>query len=831
MKNCILLLFVIGLFSNVYSQNIEIKANKKPLSNILIELREKYSYQLSYNNDLVSKYTITANRSFKNKEKALTFLLRKFPLNYEISGNVFLIFPEEKIIQYRIFGQILDKESLEPLPFSHLTVNDQPMATDELGNFSFTSEQDSTFRILASHLGYFIHDTIVGYGSENQKLFLTAASTDLEEITVTDRIVQTFIKESNQAGNLKLNHKIAGFLPTNNDNSVFELLRLQPGILASGEQKNDLIIWGSYEGESQVLFDDITLWGLKNFYEDIGAVNPLVVKNIEVLKGGYDARYGNRVGGIVHITGKNGSRLQPSLNLALNNITASGSYEHPIGKKSSLLMAFRHTYYNLFKEEQIKFATTSVNTDAINGQIPNFINLDIAPEYKFRDANFKFTSNWDNGDQLSISLLGGEDEYSYDITNEEVQNAKRYSFEGSYQYGGSLKYHKVWNNGNTSSISVSRSELDRETTDQTIIERSRLNEIRIRRDDRSYNDIREYRAKLMNRFSLGEDQTIETGLSYTNNAVDLKEDSLGINILHLDSKVDKIGGYFQNILNVSNGVTIKAGFQVNYPINLEKLYWEPRLSMSVKVNDELSINGAWGLYKQFISKSSVLSPTGSYRYIWVGADEKSVPVVESVHNVLGASYHRNGFTFSLEGYFKKTDGHTRYYRYRQAENISLGKSKSYGLDLFAKKDFGEHTFWISYTLSKTEENFNFFRQESQYLRALHDQRHEIKTAGLLALKPFYLSANYIFGSGFPVYAGFNRIVAEPNYQRLDAALIYKFSVKKVKSEVGVLFQNILDDENRTYESFERIPLNQINSISVYTESVPSTLRLYLKITI
>lgn len=829
MKQFIALIFFFYGLQITNAQKITLNTKEKSLSKILIELRDKYDYQFSYNNDLISSYTLSVNKSFSSKEKAIAYLLKQFPLNYELSGDVFLIYPEKKIKQYRIFGQFLDKESLEPLPFSHLSVNGQQMATDEMGNFSFTSQTDSVYRVLASHLGYFIHDTIVKYG-DNQKFYLTAATTDLDEVIVSDKIVQTFIKENNQAGNLKLNHKIAGFLPTNNDNSVFELLRLQPGILAAGEQKNDISIWGSYEGESQVLFDDITLWGLKNFYEDIGPVNPLVVKNIEVLKGGYDARYGDRVGGIVHITGKNGSKIKPTLNLALNNITASGSYEQPIGKKSSLLLAFRHTYYNLFKNEQIKFTSSNANSDQLNNQAFSAFNLDVAPNYKFRDANIKFSSNWQNGDQLSISLLGGEDRYSYDITNKNFTNAKKHRFEGSYQYGGSVKYNKVWNNGNSTAISISRSELDKETTDQTIIENDRFNYLRIRKDDRSYNKIEEYRAKLMNRFILSENLTIETGINYTQNNVDLKEDSLGINILHINSKIDKFGVYFQNIFNVSKNITLKSGFQTNYPLSLKKIYWEPRVSLSVKANDEISFNGAFGLYKQFISKSSVLSNNGSYRYIWVGSDE-NIPVVKAEHYVLGSSFHRNNFTFSLEGYYKKTNGHTRYYRYRSKENISLGKSKSYGIDLFAKKDFGEHTFWISYSLSKTKENFDYFREEGEYVRALHDQTHEIKTAGLLSLKPFYLSANYIYGSGFPIFSTYNTIISEPNYQRLDAAIIYKFKVKKLKSEVGILFHNILDKKNITTESFEKVPLNQINSISVYTETVPSSIRLYFKISI
>jgi len=830
----IIILLLLGLvFSNVSAQKIKVDAKDKALSEILIDLRDSYDFQLSFNNNLLSQYIISVDKSFQSKDRTIEYLLRKFPLNYQKSNEVYLIFPVEKITQYRIFGQILDKESLEPLPFSHLTINNSPMATDERGNFSFTSEIDSTFRILASYLGYFIHDTLIAQGP-NQNILLTAASTDLPEITVNDKIVQTFIKMGNQSGNLKLNHKIAGFLPTNNDNSVFELLRLQPGILAAGEQKNDLIIWGAYEGESQVLFDNITLWGLKNFYEDIGAVNPLVVKNIEVLKGGFDARYGDRVGGIVHITGKNGNRFKPTLNLSLNNITASGSYEQPIGKQSSLLLAFRQTYYNLFKDEQIKYASSNMDLSDQNfGQgidIPSLVDLDVAPDYKFHDLNFKFTTNWEHGDNFSISLMTGEDRYSYDITTDSYTNAKKHKFEGNNQFGGSINYGKVWRNGNTSSLSISRSELETKTSDVLSITRIRTNEEFFRRDDKSKNSILEYRTTLKNSFVFAEDQNFETGINYINNEINLKEDSLNINILHIKSRADRIGYYFQNNLNISNGVSIKAGFLANYPINLNKIYWEPRISLSLQLSDNLAINGAWGLYKQFITKSSVLSDNGDFRYIWVGADEKDIPVLESVHHVAGGSFNNNGFTLSIEAYYKKTDGHTRYYKYRNEGNVSLGKSKSYGLDIFAKQDIGNHTLWVSYTLSKTLENFDYFNT-NKYQRALHDQRHEIKTAGLLALKPFYISANYIYGSGFPVYSNRNKIVAEPNYTRLDAALIYKFLPKKTKCEIGVLFHNILDRNNITYESYEKIPLNQINSISIYNETVPTSIRLYFKITI
>ena len=74
-------------------------------------------------------------------------------------------------------------------------------------------------------------------------------------------------------------------------------------------------------------FDGFTIFGLKNFNDNISSFNPLMVKDIEVHKGGFDAAYGERVGGIVNITGKNGNFNKPSFSRnALNgSINSKGS--------------------------------------------------------------------------------------------------------------------------------------------------------------------------------------------------------------------------------------------------------------------------------------------------------------------------------------------------------------------------------------------------------------------------------------------------------------------------------------------------------------------------
>ena len=69
---------------------------------------------------------------------------------------------------------------------------------------------------------------------------------------------------------------------------------------------------------------------MKNFNDNITAVNPFMAKDIKVLKGAFGAEYGERVGGIVDITGSEGSRGAPSARFCINNMTMNGIGSVPV---------------------------------------------------------------------------------------------------------------------------------------------------------------------------------------------------------------------------------------------------------------------------------------------------------------------------------------------------------------------------------------------------------------------------------------------------------------------------------------------------------------------
>ena len=392
---------------------------------------------------LLSKYSVTINKSFSSPEDAITEIIAPYPLVMDKDDDVLIIHKKQrgkKPTQYKLSGQMLDATNGESLPYSHITFNGQTFATDVKGTFSYTNEKDSLFKVKASHLGYYILDTLLS-PETGINLFLYPSSIGLTEVVIQNKQIEKTTQIGDKPGLMKVNHKIAQFLPGYGDNSVFNLLRLLPGIIASGEQTNDLIIWGSYAGQSQVLFDEFTIYGLKNFNDNISSFNPLLAKDIEVLKGGFDARFGERVGGIVNITGKNGNPEKFGFTVNVNNMTLNSLFEIPLFKKASLQIAFRHTYYNLYNPSDMNFLIRQ-NNDA---DTTNDIDVNIVPDYTFRDINIKYSQHFSNNDLFYISLYGANDKFNYSVNDSlgPYRTFYKSTTEQNLQSGGTVFYGRT----------------------------------------------------------------------------------------------------------------------------------------------------------------------------------------------------------------------------------------------------------------------------------------------------------------------------------------------------------------------------------------------------
>nr|WP_321357963.1 TonB-dependent receptor [uncultured Draconibacterium sp.] len=838
----LLMLLTVMQLAAQNQEKIEINTRKTPLNQVLIDLKEKYGLQFAYDSDLLSGFFVSANnKTFSSDEEALRFLIKDFPLEIERSGNVLLIIPkrEHKPELTQISGQVLEANTFEPLPYSYILINRRPVQSDIQGHFNFIASADTSYNLQISHLGYFVYDTVVTQ-SLNCNFLLFPQIERIEEVQIYSNPIEKSTLIGYNAGRMKINHQIAPILPGYGDNSVFNLLRLMPGIMASGEQSNDLLIWGAYESHSKIQFDGFTVFGLKNFNDNIAVVNPLVVKNIEVMKGGYEARYGDRVGGIVDIQGKDGTLLKPTFTFSINSITVNSMVQLTLSKKSSLLAAYRQTYHQLYDPTRISIVTNeeipTPGSGLGNSPGAGFSTrrlTDVKPDFVFRDANLKYTFKGDDGSRFSLSLYGGGDDFSYDT---DVRLTRflwtREEQEKNNQLGGSTQLNYPWNNGDATNLTFAYSALERRLFQKSQSESQQTGIVRILNELDSENNVDELSFNAEHTLNFREGHRLLLGAGVINNKVELSRFSEGDQQVDINNQSPRIYSYLQDEYPLGEQLELKTGVRLIYNTKPGKWYVEPRVAASFFVFDDMKINASWGLYNQFLSKTTVLDSTNNYTEFLSNSDDEQIPVLSAEHFVAGLSYQQNGFMASAEAFYKTTDGLSRYVNGNLlvSQRFYHGKARSKGLDLFIKKEYKRNMAWISYTLSNTEEQFPYFRI-SNWQPVPHQQKHELKFAGVFNYKSFYLSANYVYGSGFERYDFDveNDLNFDKAYSRLDAALVYKFRPGKVKAEAGISVLNIFNTENIKYSNIRISTIDEVSLVGVYSDAISFTPALFLNI--
>jgi hypothetical protein len=471
------------------------------------------------------------------------------------------------------------------------------------------------------------------------------------------------------------------------------------------------------------------------------------------------------------------------------------------------------------------FSTSSYGRGRQNSQADYYL----TPDYKFRDINLKYSGSSTNTNYY-ISLYGGRDNFSYAFDQETFQKTITLDHnEKNNQLGGSAFYGLRWKDKHTSNFIASFSSLQTARTHNEDIIRTSGPQVSTSIHNIYDLSINEVNGRIENTFSISEKHQIDAGVGVLNYFTDRDETSMLYSIK--DEKINLTLPYFylQDNINLHKKITIKPGIRLDYHSTAGKIFFQPRLSLLYRINDYLKINSAAGTYNQFVAKNMIIETLGDYRLAWSVCDNNEVSVLSSKSLTCGLTYNKKGFIFSAEGYLKRTGAITRFLETDSGTDLYEGDSKTKGLDIFIKKDFKDQTIWISYTLSKTLEYFPYF-PTMEYIPAMHDQRHELKFAGLTRYKSLHLSVNYVFGSGFPDPDQLPALIdyMQP-YSRLDAALIYKLSKRRVHLDAGISVLNVLNRENIRYSNYTRIPTNETTTISLYAEAVPLTPTIFLNI--
>ncbi len=832
----------------VFSQDFQFKFSDTPISQALLEVASKMDVKVAFDAGQLGDITITKNILPGSAKEIIQSILEETKYSVEFKHNTYLVYKTEpKSISetkrnVTFSGIVFDNETGERLPYATIFVWDKniSLSTTVDGTFSTQLTDSATSFFQIKYLGYYTLDTIINTGNQIHflELGLTKKTETLNTVEIKGEKLD-IIDISNEAGHFTFNPSRFSDLPNYGETDVFRALQLLPGI-SSIENSSQLNIRGGSADQNLVLFDGFTLYNLDHFFGVFSALNPNVIKNIQVYRGGFDSRYGERVSGIVDITGKTGNQNKTEVYGGINMMSANITAEIPISKKLTLVAAGRRAYTDIYST----WLADALLADKI-GQSRRFKRADnvLEPEFYFSDFNLKLTYSPNQKENISFSSYGAKDylnsssifeKNQFKINTEDINKWSNYGFGLSWKKQRGIKYF--------TNLQVGHSGYFNEYYNNTKFSGDfQPNSLQAGADDRitnEENNLTDYFVDFKNRYFLNSKNELEFGISAKYNQFTFYKDATRDVIYNnLESSAFLYSLFFQDKISLKSNFNVKPGLRLNYYDGTGKIYFEPRLSASYKIENGVIFKMATGKYFQYLNKAATEQNYGYNRDFWVLADNKNHSVVSSNHFIGGVSYETKNWFFDVETYYKTVDGLQEYLFIQNPEHqpgeppgnpqkpilsqFITGNGKAYGIDFMAKYENTNFTSWLAYSISKATRSFAEINN-GENTPATYDQTHEVKWTNIYNYKKWNFSTLTIYTTGHP-YIEFsekdddfnttriyNRL---PDYFRIDFSMNYNFNIKNVNIKPGVSILNALNTENyldiyvRNFD-FQNNPVNE-----------------------
>lgn len=767
-----------------------------------------------------------------------------------------------------ISGLIKDKESGESLPYANVIVKNTNIGTttNEDGFFTLFNVPSKTSTIQVQFMGYKTEFLILTTEIASDKIIIlmTPDSNQLEEVVISLDSGGEIMKMNKNVSQISLSPKKLATIPNLGEKDIFRALQLLPGVSGTNESSSGLYIRGGTPDQNLVLLDGFTVYHVDHFYGFFSAFNSDVIKDIQLFKGGFPAEYGGRISSVMDLTGKTGNSNNFSLSAGLSLLSANATVEIPVGKKANLLISGRRSYTDILKSGLYNsiFDLYNDSGPTSDSNLPlqaRVLQNQLQPSFYFYDLNAKFSYKPTDKDIISVSLYNGEDNLDSSRENQNIIgsgtdqertiNADIEDLLNWGNLGSSVRWARQWSDKFYTNVVGAYSNY--------FSQRKRINDITVQLADSTItnkigliedNDLKDYTLRIHNEYKINSKHSLEFGAQLTKNEVDY---NYSINdTTRVIAQKDKgllSTLYFQDKWNPTERLSLNGGIRATHFDLKDEIFYEPRLSISYQLNDQIKLKGAWGKYYQFVNRIVREDVSQGSRDFWLLANGNNSPISFSQHLILGTSYEIDDWLFDVEFFEKEMTGLTEFsLRFQSAlgadPNDQLffeGTGISRGIDFLIQKKIGKYSGWLGYTLSEVVHSFQDLTNNPFY--ALNDQRHEFKIVNALKAGRWDLGATWIYGSGKPYTApkGIYTIklldgseteyvnVGEKNgprlapYHRLDLSATYNFNLGSGKGNMGLSLFNLYNRSNTWYKEFEIIGGEMIETNVNYLGFTPS----------
>ena len=679
-----------------------------------------------------------------------------------------------------ISGYVTEKGSGERLVGATVFVpsKNAGTATNAFGFYSITLPKDS-MRVMASYLGYQPFAQTIN-PEDNLTLNIELqrnTGTQLTEVVV--KATRDPLQEQTQMSAIDLPIETVKSLPAFlGEVDVMKAIQLLPGVQAGSEGSSGLYVRGGSPDQNLILLDGVPGYNASHLFGFFSVFNADAIRSVEVIKGGFPARFGGRLSSVIDIYMKEGDKNKFHGEGGIGLVASRLTLEGPIQKgKSSFMISGRRTYIDILAKPLLEQNAGYYFYD-LNGKV----------NFALGKKDHLFLSGYFGNDKFHANDNSGFDVYRTGLRWGNATAVARWNHQFAPRLFGNLTAHYSRYNFRVSVESGVVGDLYSLTYSSGIEDFAAKYDFDFRPNPN--HNLRIGIGAVAHTYKPGTQQTKLTG----GDGIDTTFGVSPIQAFEYDVYAeDDIR--FTDKLKANIGVHFTA-FDVR-----GKLFTsvQPRVALRYLINDRLSVKTSYVQMSQFIhllTNSSVGLPTD----LWVPATDKVRPM-RSHQGALGFAYtHNNAYEFSVEGYYKTMDGvieykeGASYFNSNETweEKIVSGFGYSYGAEWFVQKKQGRFTGMTGYTLSWTNRRFDELNNGREFPYR-YDRRHDFKIAGVYELtEKIEVSAEWIYGTGVAitlpvaVYAGPDggevtlygprNAFRMPAYHRADVSI--KFSKQK-----------------------------------------------------
>jgi ferric enterobactin receptor len=861
------------------------------LDKAISEISNKYHLRFEYNTELFKGMSYNDHPINKPLTLFLEQLCRDYKLKYYISPEDSVIHivdkwysPEQELLRapknilenpgsfdFSFSGRVVDKSTREPLPFVTIMVKGTTIGTSANvdGFFTLVKVPTDTSTLLLRYIGYKKTELFLSPKVKHTDNFIEMEPEmmGLEEIIVTSQKQDILQVSGTQTGMIKMSPLKLNTIPNLGEKDILRSFQLMPGISAANENSSGLYVRGGTPDQVLVQYDGFTVYNVEHMFGFFSAFNSNAIKDVQLYKGGFNAKYGGRLSSVVEITGKEGDQKGFNGALDFSMMSVNGFVEIPIKNKVTFILAARRSWKSpLYNKIFDQFATKNDQPMPPVGRFGGANSTQATISY-FYDLNGKITYRLSKDNVLAFSFYNGKDKLDNSISP--PTNSTGFGG-GNFRFNSETVDLTSWGNTGTS-LKWSRQKNDRLYLN-SLISFSNYFSLRDRSTAGSFsrgdekgnisrglnesNNLIDLTGKIDIEYKLSQQQQLGFGLQGTHNKIDysyIQNDTL--KVIDRQSKGEILSDYVEDKISIfKNKLVVTPGIRHNYFTGTGKNYFEPRLNFTYQINTQFKIKGATGNYYQFAKRVIREDIKEGSRDFWVLSDNNKLPVSSAWHYIAGFAFETQNYLFDVEGFYKDLKNVTEYsLRFEQKggsinynENFFTGTGISKGIDFLVQKKYGDLTGWLGYTISQVSSRISEFGNYDFY--ASNDVTNEFKTVLSYKYRMWNFGAIWIYATGRPYTApegGYQLKLLDgntvdyinvtvkngnrlPDYHRLDLSANYNFTMGgKLPATLGFSVFNVYNRSNVWYKEYQIID-NQIIETPVYYLGITPNLSFTVK---